>query len=56
MNQPGGQGPSTANESRIISDIHELFELYGPTFVDLVVGRRYDIVAFADAVLAVDAY
>jgi hypothetical protein len=43
MNQPDGQDLLTTNESGIVSGIHEMFERYGPTFVDLAVGRRTDI-------------
>jgi hypothetical protein len=39
---------STSNESKIVSDIHELFGRYGPTFVDLAAGKRSDV----DALLA----
>src|SRR5258708_35304580 len=38
----------TANESRIIADIHEMFGRYGPTFVDLAIGKRTDMNALLD--------
>ena len=38
----------TVNESRIIADIHEMFGRYGPTFVDLAVGKRTDMDALLD--------
>src|SRR5258708_35391146 len=38
----------TANESRIIADIHEMFGRYGPTFVDLAIGKRTDMDALLD--------
>ena len=31
------------NESKVVSEIHELLERYGPTFVDLAVGKRFDM-------------
>ncbi len=31
------------NESKVVSEIHELLERYGPTFVDLAVGKRSDM-------------
>src|SRR6266404_8428683 len=37
-----------ATESKIIADIHEMFGRYGPTFVDLAVGKRTDIDALLD--------
>ena len=39
--------PATG-DSQIIEEIHEFFERYGPTFVELAVGKRSDI----DALLA----
>jgi hypothetical protein len=38
----------TVNESRIIADIHEMFGRYGPTFVELAVGKRTDMDALLD--------
>ena len=31
------------NQSKIVAEIHELFEHYGPTFVDLAIGERSDL-------------
>jgi hypothetical protein len=39
---------SDLNESKIVSEIHKVFELYGPTFVDLAVGKRSDMDALLD--------
>lgn len=33
----------TPTESRIVSEIQELFKHYGPTFVDLAIGKRSDL-------------
>src|ERR1700730_9854291 len=38
----------TANESNIVSDIHKMFERYGPTFVDLAIGKRSDMDALLE--------
>src|SRR5260370_41689619 len=38
----------TTKESKIIGDIHEMFGHYGPTFVDLAVGKRTDMDALLD--------
>jgi len=38
----------TASASKIVSDINEMFARYGPTFVDLAIGKRSDM----DAILA----
>ena len=42
--------PASAASSRpnSISEIHELFERYGPAFVDLAVGKRSDMEALLD--------
>ena len=54
-NKLNGAGPATPskkgrvpNESKIISDIHKLFDRYGPLFVDLAVGRRSDMDALLE--------
>ena len=39
---------SAMNEARIVAELHQLFEQYGPTFVDLATGKRSDV----DALLA----
>ena len=36
------------SQSRIVAEIHELFEHYGPTFVDLAKGERSDLNALLD--------
>ena len=43
MSQSEQNGNLAPNESKVISDVHELFEHYGPTFVDLAVGKRSDM-------------
>src|SRR6266403_1225300 len=48
MNQSEQKTASSANDSQIVSDIHEMFERYGPTFVDLVVGKRSDMKALLE--------
>jgi hypothetical protein len=48
MNQSEENSTSTENEARIVSDIHEMFERYGPTFVDLAVGKRSDMDALLE--------
>src|SRR5467141_1116879 len=48
MNQSEQKTASSANDSQIVSDIHEMFERYGPTFVDLVVGKRSDMDALLE--------
>ena len=35
-------------ESRIVAEIHDLFRQYGPTFVDLTIGKRSDLEALLD--------
>jgi hypothetical protein len=39
---------SASNRSKAISEIYELFERYGPTFVDLAVGKRSDMNALLE--------
>src|SRR5215468_1307106 len=36
------------NHSKIVAEIHELFDRYGPTFVDLANGKRSDLNALLD--------
>jgi len=36
------------SQSRIVAAIHELFEHYGPTFVELAIGKRSDLNALLD--------
>ena len=36
------------NECKIVTEIHEMFGRYGPTFVDLAIGKRSDINALLD--------
>ena len=48
MNHSEQKTASSANDSQIVSDIHEMFERYGPTFVDLVVGKRSDMNALLE--------
>ena len=48
MNHSEQKTASSANDSHIVSDIHEMFERYGPTFVDLVVGKRSDMNALLE--------
>src|SRR5258708_17179489 len=48
MNHSEQKTASSANDSQIVSDIHEMFERYGPTFVDLVVGKRLDMNALLE--------
>src|SRR6267143_5963609 len=43
MNRSEQKALLTANESNIVSDIHKMFERYGPTFVDLAIGKRSDM-------------
>ena len=39
---------SAMNEAHIVAELHQLFEQYGPTFVELATGKRSDV----DALLA----
>ncbi len=48
MNQSKQNGTSTASTSQIVSDINEMFERYGPTFVDLATGKRPDMDALLE--------
>jgi len=36
------------SQARIVAEIHELFEHYGPTFVELAIGKRSDLNALLD--------
>jgi len=36
------------SQSRIVAEIHELFEHYGPTFVELAIGKRSDLNALLE--------
>jgi uncharacterized NTF2-like protein DUF6841 len=36
------------SQSKIVAEINELFEHYGPTFVDLAIGKRSDLNALLD--------
>ena len=38
----------TTSTSKIVSDINEMLERYGPTFVDLAVGKRSDVEALLE--------
>src|SRR6266853_4429744 len=48
MNRSEQKALLTANESNIVSDIHKMFERYGPTFVDLAIGKRSDMDALLE--------
>ncbi len=48
MDQSEQNGTSTASTSQIVSDINEMFERYGPTFVDLAIGKRSDMDALLE--------
>ena len=48
MDQSKQNGKSTASTSQIVSDINEMFERYGPTFVDLAIGKRSDMDALLE--------
>ncbi len=48
MNHSEQKTASSANDSQIVSDIHEMFERYAPTFVDLAVGKRSDMNALLE--------
>src|SRR6266849_9950036 len=48
MNRSEQKALLTANESNIASDIHKMFERYGPTFVDLAIGKRSDMDALLE--------
>ena len=42
MDQSRQNGTSTASTSQVVSDINEMLERYGPTFVNLATGKRSD--------------
>ena len=48
MDRSKQNGTLTPNTSKIISDIKEMFERYGPTFVDLAIGKRSDMDALLE--------
>jgi hypothetical protein len=48
VDQSKQNGTSTASTSQIVSDINEMFERYGPTFVDLAIGKRSDMDALLE--------
>jgi len=48
VDQSEQNGTSTASTSQIVSDINEMFERYGPTFVDLAIGKRSDMDALLE--------
>jgi hypothetical protein len=48
VDQSKQNGTSTASTSQIVSDINEMFERYGPTFVDLAIGKRSDMEALLE--------
>src|SRR5258708_17923038 len=48
MNGSEQKAPLTENESNIASDIHKMFARYGPTFVDLAIGKRSDMDALLE--------
>jgi hypothetical protein len=48
VDQSKQNGTSTASSSTIVSDINEMLERYGPTFVDLAVGKRSDMEALLE--------
>lgn len=39
---------TTPSQTQIVSEIHKLFEHYGPTFVELAIGKRSDLNALLD--------
>jgi hypothetical protein len=48
MDRSKQNGTLSAGTSEIISDIHEMFERYGPIFVDLAIGKRSDMEALLE--------
>src|SRR5260370_22654879 len=48
MNHSEQKTASRENASQIVYDIHEMFERYAPTFVDLAVGKRSDMNALLE--------
>jgi hypothetical protein len=39
---------TVASQSKVVAEIQKLFEHYGPTFVDLAIGKRSDLNALLD--------
>jgi hypothetical protein len=48
MNPIAKQATPDSTESTILPEIRELFKSYGPTFVDLAIGKRSDMNALLD--------
>ncbi len=48
MDQSKQNGASTASTSQIVCEINEMLEHYGPTFVDLAIGKRSDMDALLE--------
>ena len=48
MDQSRQNGTSTASTSQVVSDINEMLERYGPTFVNLATGKRSDMDALLE--------
>ena len=48
MDQSKQNGASTASRSQIVCNINEMLEHYGPTFVDLAIGKRSDMDALLE--------
>ncbi len=48
MDQSRQNNTLTANTSKIVADINEMFQRYGPTFVDLAKGKRCDLDALLE--------
>lgn len=48
MDRSKQNGVLTASVSKIVSDINEMFGRYGPTFVDLAIGKRSDMDALLE--------
>src|SRR6266852_5911470 len=48
MTQSKTNADLPVNECKIVAEIHEMFGRYGPTFVDLAIGKRSDMNALLD--------
>ncbi len=48
MTQSKTNADLPVNECKIVTEIHEMFGRYGPTFVDLAIGKRSDMNALLD--------
>ena len=48
MDRSKQNGTLTQSTSKIVSDIKEMFERYGPTFVGLAIGKRSDMDALLE--------